>query len=350
MYDFELTNACLKLLKEIFDLKPGEVLAITTDTEICDKVVDATCQAAVILDAKPLVLKMPAARGCGKEGDPDFSQDALVGALKGSDAWIEYNNQWIFYSTVYDRVIEDPDNRPRYMNLVGANPDLLIRNIGQIDNELLREFIVKMEAYNKAGKHFRVTTPAGTDVEFDNVPGREYASAYGYVGKNEIQMMPGQISWAPEFDSINGVIVIDGTISPPLGKVTNPIRMTVEKGYVTKVEGEGSDAATLKEWLDSFDDPKMYLCAHLSYGFGPGAKLSGDIVEDERVWGCTEWGFGNVGPQLVSDIPGGIPAASHSDGICLNSSVWLDGVQILDKGVVVGPTPEIVELARKLGK
>ncbi|MDO5690682.1 MAG: aminopeptidase, partial [Tissierellia bacterium] len=64
----------------------------------------------------------------------------------------------------------------------------------------------------------------------------------------------------------------------------------------------------------------------------------------------TEWGFGNVGPQLTSDIPGGVPAASHSDGICLNSSVWLDGVQILDEGVVVGPTPEIVEMARKLGK
>lgn len=42
--------------------------------------------------------------------------------------------------------------------------------------------------------------------------------------------------------------------------------------------------------------------------------------------------------------------AFDSDGICLNSSVWLDGKPILIDGEVVGPTEEIVALARKLGK
>ena len=93
----------------------------------------------------------------------------------------------------------------------------------------------------------------------------------------------------------------------------------------------------------------MFLMAHSGLGFGPMAQLNGDIVEDERVWGCTEWGIGNVGPQLVSEMETGIAAASHSDGICLNCSLWIDGVQVLDEGKVVGPTPEFVELARQLG-
>ena len=59
--------------------------------------------------------------------------------------------------------------------------------------------------------------------------------------------------------------------------------------------------------------------------------------------------IGNVGPQLVSDMEGGIAAASHSDGIALNCSLWIDGVQVLDEGKVVGPTEEFVELARQLG-
>ncbi len=350
MYEYELTNACLKLLRDMFMLQPGESIAITCDTESSMEVVDATAQAAVILGAKPLVLKIAAPRDCGKAGDIDMPMDALVGGIKNCDAWVEYNNKWIFYSETYDRIIADPNNRPRYMNLCGVNPELIVRNIGRVDNALLNEFIMAMEAYSKAGKHFRVTTPAGTDVEFDNAPNREYVTADGFVRKGEIKMFPGQISWSPIFESINGVIVVDGTISPPLGAVKNPIRFIMEKGYIVKIEGEGTDATEYAAWLKSFNDPNMYLAAHISYGFGPNAKLSGDIVEDERVWGSTEWGFGNVGPQLVSDIPGGIPAASHSDGICLNSSVWLDGVQILDKGEVVGPTPEIVALARKLGK
>lgn len=66
--------------------------------------------------------------------------------------------------------------------------------------------------------------------------------------------------------------------------------------------------------------------AHIAYGFNPGAILTGNIVEDERVWGATEWGIGYVSP--FDAPPCGQDAKSHCDGICLDSSVWLDGVQI----------------------
>jgi len=46
--------------------------------------------------------------------------------------------------------------------------------------------------------------------------------------------------------------------------------------------------------------------------------------------------------------PNGKKAASHTDGICLNSSVWLDHTQITDKGKIVHE--ELVGLAKKLGK
>ncbi len=350
MYEYELLDACLKLLRDMFNLQPGESIAITTDTESNEEIVKATAQAAVILGAKPLVLKISAPAG-GKAGDKDMPMEALIQGIKGCDAWIEYNTKLIFYSTVYDKIVEDPNNRPRYMNQNGVHPELLIRNIGKVDNILLNKFIMSMTEHTVKSKHMRVTSEKGMDIEFDNEPGREFVVADGFVGKGEIKMFPGQISWSPNFESINGSIVVDGTLSPPLGAVKGPIKFTVEKGTIVNIEG-GSDAAEFEAWLKSFNDPQMFKVAHLAYGFGPNAKLSGDIVEDERVWGCTEWGFGNVGGILVSDIPGeaGIPGASHSDGICLNCSVWLDGVHVLDKGAVVGPTPEIIEMARALGK
>lgn len=73
--------------------------------------------------------------------------------------------------------------------------------------------------------------------------------------------------------------------------------------------------------------------AHSTFGFNPGAKLTGNILEDERVWGSTEWGLGYVSP--LEAPPDGINAVSHSDGICLNSSVWLDDVQFMAEGTII---------------
>jgi 2,5-dihydroxypyridine 5,6-dioxygenase len=64
----------------------------------------------------------------------------------------------------------------------------------------------------------------------------------------------------------------------------------------------------------------------------PGAKLTGNIIEDERVWGCTEWGIGYVGADMLTGLVNQFQPPSHTDGICLNTSVWLDGKQIWNKG------------------
>ena len=105
----------------------------------------------------------------------------------------------------------------------------------------------------------------------------------------------------------------------------------------------GEEAAVYEKYLRDFQDPGMLKMAHIAYGFNPGAKLTGNIVEDERVWGSTEWGIGYV--SNIDAPPCGQDAVSHSDGICLNSSVWLDGVQIMDQGEIV--LPELVELMPK---
>ena len=304
--------------------------------------------AAYALGAKPMTINVAAPRGVGKAGDPDLPQGPLTAALKEADVWIEYNNQWLLYSTPFDEAVA-ANKDLRYMCLVGMNPDLMIRNIGRVNNIAVGNFLRKVEEITKNAEHVKVTTPAGCDVEFYHQPNRDFYTSDGFVGHGEKKMMAGQISWAPKLDTINGKIVFDGSIVPGPGLLNNPVELTVEKGVITKIDG-GIEAKQLEEFLRGFEDERMFKMAHISYGFNPGAKLTGDIVEDERVWGCTEWGIGNVGPQLTSDIPGGIEAPSHTDGICLNSSVWLDGELFLKDGEVVGPTDEIIELARKAKK
>jgi leucyl aminopeptidase (aminopeptidase T) len=158
-------------------------------------------------------------------------------------------------------------------------------------------------------------------------------------------MLGGQIGWAPVFESINGIIVFDGSVNPPIGLLKSPIKLYVKKGKIEKIEG-GTEAQVFENWLKSFNNPLMLRIAHVCYGLNPGAKLSGNVIEDERVWGCIQWGIGYAGDELTCGEP--IPAPSHSDGICLNASVWLDGRQIFDKGMVVDE--KLAKCAKKLGK
>ena len=76
----------------------------------------------------------------------------------------------------------------------------------------------------------------------------------------------------------------------------------------------------------------MFKIAHFSYGFNPGAQLSGKILEDERVFGCVEIGIGSQVPSFEVG-----PAAAHTDGIMLNPTVILDGKAIEEQGRFVHP-------------
>lgn len=343
-YEYELGKAAKILCEDLFKLKPGETFVITADTECEKRVIDATATAAFACDAKPMVIYTASPLGVGKAADPMLPLESLTAALLKADAWVEFNNKWLLYSTPYDIAMKG-NKKLRHLCLVGMNVDMMVRNIGRVDYPNLEKFMMLVTKKTLSAKHMRITTPAGTDVEFNNEPGRKPIMELGYANTPGSHMMAGQIGWSPNFESINGTIVFDGSLVPPIvGILKEPVRLTIKKGEIVKIEG-GKEATEYEKWLKSFNHPQMLKLAHVCYGFNPGARLTGDILEDERVWGGTEWGLGNVGAILV---PGGISGPSHTDGICLNSSVWLDGVQIMDKGQLLDP--ELKKLAEKLGK
>lgn len=344
LYEYELGKAADILINELFKLKKDETFVITADTESDSRVVDATARAAFAAGAKPMVIWTPSPLGVGKAADPMLPQKALTAVLKEADAWAEFNNQWLLYSTPYDIAVQE-NPQLRHMCLVGMNVDMMIRCIGRVNYPVLKELEEKLAEKTRKAKKVRMTTPAGEDVSFENDPSHPVNCELGYADTPGSHMMSGQVAWTPNLETINGVIVFDGSVVPPLGLLKQPIHLHIEKGVIVKVEG-GSQAADYEAWMKSFNHPRMLRLAHVCYGFNPGAKLTGDILEDERVWGCTEWGVGNIGAILLP--PDGIPAPSHSDGICLNTSVWLDGTLIIDKGQIIDP--ELKLLAQKLGK
>lgn len=339
----ELQIAADKLVKEIFGVQAGETVVLTADYESNTNVLRAVEESVKQAGATVMTITVPTPGSVGKAADPDLPIAPMTAALCACDVWIEFNHQWLLYSTPFETAAAE-NKKLRYMCLVDFNEDLMIRTIGHVETPQLQVFMRKVAELTRNAKTMHVTTPAGCDVSFEIDPVHYVACDCGDATQPAIHMLTGQINVVPKFGSINGVIVFDGSVTPPFGHApAEPIRLTVKDGVIQSVEG-GEEAAVYDKYLRDFNDPGMLKMAHIAYGFNPGAKLTGNIVEDERVWGCTEWGIG-----YVSDIdapPCGQDAVSHSDGICLNSSVWLDDVQIMAEGEIV--LPELKALMPKM--
>ncbi len=344
----EAYAAAYKLASQVLRVKQGEEVVVTVDTEGDAELALLIAGACYALGAKPLVFYAPAARGVGKAADPDLPVKVLSAALREADVWIDLSNKWFLYSTPWEHAVaENP--KLRYMCLVGAYTDMLVRTIGRVDLDLLREVLHKVAELTRKARKVEMETSAGTSLAFENDPRNPVTVDAGEAWKPGDHYLPGQIGWTPKLESIEGTIVFDGSLYPPVGLLEEPVKLEVRKGKVIEVTG-GRDAEAFKAWLDGFHDERMYRIAHVCYGLNPGAMLTGNILEDEKVWGAVEFGLGYVSPSLLP--PSGLDAPSHTDGVCLNATVWLDGEKLLDKGRLVHPDLEGVEeklLARARG-
>lgn len=345
MLDLEVAVAAQKVVRELCAVKKSETLLITVDSAGSFRVAEEIAKAGETAGAKVMLAWHSTPTGVGKVGEK-FLPDSLKAAIPETDVWIEINNQWMGYSTPYENALVPP-KRVRYLCLDGLDEERIVRLIGKIDLQAQDAFQNKIVELTKRSNKMQITNPSGTNVSFENDPNRPVLSEL-WCHTPGAHFLLGQIAWAPIEKSINGEIVFDGSFyggaPADLPTLLEPITFHVREGVCIDITG-GEEAKLVSGWMKSLNDPNMYHEAHICYGYNPGAKPSGICVEDERIWGVTEWGFGHQGIQFKAD---GVPAISHLDGICLNSSVWHDGIQVLDEGKVVHP--ELVDLASRLGK
>jgi leucyl aminopeptidase (aminopeptidase T) len=334
---FELAKGARSIIEDIMLTQPGEEVVITADTSSDWRVVEATAQAAYAAGATPVVVWY--------ETRPDAVIEPpgpVAGAIRESDVWIEYVGAYLLHTEAYKRALEQGS---RYINLAGMDVEMLVRTIAQVDYPKVIELSHALGALIAQADRIHVTSPGGTDLH-----ARMGGRPIRYSGKladtpGEPIMLGGQITWNPLEETIEGTLVFDGALWPPkeLGLLRSPLRLTLEAGRVTQVEG-GAEAKVLERWFASIGNPNIYRLAHYSLGFNPGVtRPTGRIVEDERVFGGIEFGLGSQG----SHIGPGWDSGGHTDGTVLNPSIILDGVPMEVEGRYVHP--QVVTICQELG-
>ena len=344
-YSLELAKAAYIIANDMCKIRPGESVLITVDSVTDIAPVEAIAQVAEALGAKVMIAWHSTPNGYGKVAEERMSESLKV-AIPAADVWIEFNNQWLLYSTPWLEAMSN--NKTRYLVFGSLDRSQITRCIVNLDMDLQRQFQNKFTDLVANTTKMRITSPSGTDIYFDNDPNRPILNELCMAAVPGAYFLIGQIGWAPIENTINGTIVFDGSFSgggdAELGILKNPIELTIKEGRIAEVKGK-DEARFVDRWLASFNDTKMYHLAHISCGFNPGAKLCGMCTEDERIWGATEWGIGFQGPMFKGGLG---DAATHADGICLNSSIWIENEKLTENGKVVHPM--LLPIARALGK
>lgn len=336
---FEAFSGARKLIEEIMCVKKGEDVLITADTSSDMRVAELLAGAALAVGAHPVIVRYETRYASAIE-----PPGPVAGAALQADVWIELQLGYIMHSDAFRAAMA---NGCRYTCLTGLDVQMLVDTVARVDYAGVTELGNKLVSLLEAASEIRFTSENGMDIRA--VRGDRPIHLRGIPADKPGMsvMLAGQISFNPLEETQEGTIVFDGAIWPPdeNGLVSNPVTLTVEKGVVTEITGSGSDAAIFRNWMASHDDPNMYRVAHWSLGFNPGVTRStGRIVEDERVFGCVEFGIGTKGAWI-----GGEPwvAAAHTDGSNLLPSIYCDGVAIEENGKYVHP--DLVAICRELG-
>ena len=194
-------------------------------------------------------------------------------------------------------------------------------------------------------KEMHITSRAGTDVRyrFGQYP---VISEYGYTcERGRWDHFPSGFSFTQASDGeVEGTVVLQpGDILCAFKRyVQTPVRFTVRKGMVTRIDGEGMDAALVESYIASFRDPRGYAISHIGWGLNERARwfhlASTRELASEHVMNALSF-YGNVlfstGPNV--ELGGTNDTPCHMDMPMRGCSLVLDGVPILADGDVVHP-------------
>jgi len=311
----ELLQVVRAALADCLAVKAGESVAVVTDP-ILIEVGQAFWQGAVELGAEPVLLTMLPRENNGQE-PPAAVAEALLQAQVVLLATSK--------SLSHTRARQEANRAgARVASLPGATPEMLVRTLNA-DYQAMAPLVARYAQLLTRGRRVRVTSPSGTDLVLELGDRQGHADDGIYHRPGSFGNLPaGEAYIAPLENTAEGVLVIDGSMAG-LGLLEEPLVVTVKNGLATEVNG-GSEAKKLTGILNRYG-PAARNIAELGLGLNPGATLTGNTLEDEKIAASAHIALGDN-----STFGGQVAVDSHLDGVILNPTVEIDGLAVMRDG------------------
>ncbi len=338
--DHQLIGAWKQVLK-LSKLEAGQTVTVLTSAATHPQTLSCALVAAQDMGAIINRLDLPpvnAEKALSRDSlaylgtTPLTGNPAAIAALKASDLVLDLMT--LLFSPEQHEVLASGTK----ILLAVEPPEVLVR---LVPTEEDRTRVRRAADRIVRAKQMHVVSSAGTDLR---CPLGQFPaiSEYGFVDEpGRWDHWPSGFALTfPDEGGASGRIVIDrgDILLPQKCYVTEPIALTVEKGYATRIEG-GVDAELLSDYMASFGDPEAYAISHIGWGLQPRARWStlglygreASIGMDARAY---EGNFlFSLGPN--NEAGGSRTTACHIDIPLRRCTVRLDGEDVVRDGRVL---------------
>lgn len=315
--DKELLKAATIALRDCLKLRKEESLLIVTDTKL-RAIGDALRAAALELGADPVLMRTEVRSRDGEE-----PPESVAHAMRHSAVVIAPTARSLTHTAARREACKAG---ARVATMPGILRETMIRCLNA-DYYAIAERTKRATALLTAGSVLHVTSKAGTDITLPIAGIKAIAStglihdpgSFGNLPSGEAYLMP--VEGASE-----GVFVVDGSMSG-IGNLAGktPITIRVKNGAAVEITG-GAGAKKLRSKLTPLG-PKAFNVAEFGVGTNDAARITGSILEDEKIMGTIHIALGNN-----MSMGGTVDVPVHLDGIVKSPTVELDGKLIMDRG------------------
>jgi leucyl aminopeptidase (aminopeptidase T) len=301
-------------------IQAGEDVLVVTDWQVAD-VAERVAAAANERDANVTMTMMDP-----REYDGNEPEDTVAAAMMEADVIITLVHRSITHSSA---TAEAKENGARVISMVKFTDEQLVRGGLYADYERMRPHCEEMGQRFSEASEARVTSPQGTDVTV-GLKGRDGNAHPGIADEpgEFTALVHIEANISPVEGTTDGTVVFDGAIpNLDIGVLEEPVRMEMEAGAVTSVEG-GKEAEKIERVWAEHDDPAVYNIAQLAVGMNPEcSEFNGWFSNDHGRHGNVHFGIGTS-----SNLGGTTRAPVHFDAMMAEPTLELDGEVVVDDG------------------
>jgi 2,5-dihydroxypyridine 5,6-dioxygenase len=227
----------------------------------------------------------------------------------------------------------------RIFMISNEHPEILERLMP--DPALQPRVAAAIEMLRKA-RQMRVTSAAGTDLAIE-VAGAPVRGNAGYLDPAaKVAYWPGGLCLCfPKAGTVNGILVMaPGDVNLTFKRyLETPIRLTIERDYVTAIDGDGLDAELMRSYIAAWEERDAYAVSHVGWGMNPRARWDALALYDKADLNGTELRAfaGNFLYSTGANETAGRFTRGHFDLPLRNCTIALDNELIVERGRLLPP-------------